>query len=118
MLVHRRVGGWRFGGFPCLPCWRLDGEDLHSLAVQQQLHLVGFAEAFDVLVAVARESNLDLVLAVQREGVRDDGAAARAEGQSLEVLFLGEVSRKPDGVAAWRTACASDGQPADFLGRG
>ena len=62
------------------------------------------AQAFDVLVAIARQPNLDLVLAVQREGVVDDGAAARADRQALDVLFLRQVRRNPDRVAARRAA--------------
>ncbi len=70
---------------------RLHREQLHPLAIEQQLELVRLAQAFDVLVAVARQANLDLVLAVQREGVVDQRAAARAERQAVEVLLLREV---------------------------
>src|SRR5207247_2282643 len=41
---------------------RLHRERLHPLPIQQQLQLVDFAQALDVLVAVARQPNLDLVL--------------------------------------------------------
>ena len=50
---------------------RLHGERRHALAVEQHLQLVRLAEALDVLVAVPRQPDLDVVLAVLREGVRD-----------------------------------------------
>ena len=50
---------------------------LDALAVEQQLHFVRLGQAFDVLVAVAREADLDLVLGVEREGVAD-GQCRRA----------------------------------------
>ena len=58
---------------------RLHREHLHALPIQQQLEIVRLAQALDVLVAVARQPNLDLVLAVQRKRVGDHGAAARAD---------------------------------------
>ena len=84
MLVDRRVIARR-------PAGGVDGERLHPLAVQQQFQLVRLAQAFDVLVAVARQPDLDLVLAVLREGVADQRAAARAERQPFDVLLLREV---------------------------
>ena len=63
----------------------------HALAVEQHLQLVRLAQALDVLVAVARQADLDLVLAVLREGVADQRAAARAERQPLDVLLLRDV---------------------------
>ena len=53
----------------------------------------GSRQPFDVLVAVARQPDLDLVLAVQRERVADQRAAARAERQPVDVLLLREVRR-------------------------
>ena len=79
---------------------RLDGEQLDALAVEHQFDFVRLGEAFDVLVAVAREADLDFVLGVEREGVAERAAAARAEGQLVEVLLLREVGRKAEGVAA------------------
>ena len=80
--------------------------DCHPLAVEQHLQLVRLAQALDVLVAVARQPDLDLVLAVLREGVRDERAAARAERQPLDVLLLREVRPDADRVAAGRPAAA------------
>ncbi len=76
------------------------------------------AQALDVLVAVPRQAELDLVFAVLREGVRDQRPAARAERQALDVFFLGEVRPDADRVAAGRPARAADGQAADLLRRG
>ena len=76
------------------------------------------AQALDLLVAVAPQANLDLVLAVLREDVGTEDAAARADRQPLDVLFLRQIRRDPDRVAAGRSARPPDRQPADFLGRG
>ena len=81
--------------------------DAVLLAVQQHLQLMRLAQALDVLVAVARQPDLDLVLAVLREGVRNQRPAARAERQPLDVLFLGEVRPDADRVAAGRPARAA-----------
>ena len=97
----------RTGGFTVNNC--------NALPVQQQLEIVGFAQALDVLVAVSREPNLDLVLAVERKRIGDNRAAACADRKAVEVLLLGEVRWNPNGIAAWRTAGTSDGQPADLL---
>ena len=67
----------------------------------------GSRQALDVLVAVARQPDLDLVFAVQRKRVRNDGAAARAERQPVEVLLLRQVRRKHDRVAAGRARRAA-----------
>ena len=76
------------------------------------------AQALDVLVAVPRQSDLDLVLAVLRERVGDQGPAARADRQALDVLLLGDVRPDADRVAAGGPARAPDGQAADLLRRG
>ena len=109
-----RVGGLMV---PLRP-GRRHGERRHPLAVEQHLQLVRLAQALDVLVAVPRQAELDLVLAVLRERVRDQGPAARADRQPLDVLLLGEVRPDADRVAAGRPARAADGQPADLLRRG
>ena len=74
-------------------------------------------QPFDVLVAVSSEPNLDFVLAIHRERVGDQGAAAGPDWQALDVLFLSEVRLNPDRLAARRAAGSPDGQPADFLRR-
>ena len=94
---------------PASPLRRFHREHLHALAVEQQLDLVRLAQPFDVLVAVARQADLDLVLAVLRERVVDDRAAARADGQAVDVLLLREVRRAPG--RSRRPASGSDGRP-------
>ena len=109
------VRGLSFLGEPSLAHRRFHREQLDALLVQQQLEIVSFAEALDELVAVPRQSNLDLILSVQRKRVTDHGAAARADRKAVEVLLLGEVRLGPDGFAARRTAGTSDRHPADLL---
>ena len=79
---------------------RLHGEQLDARSVEQDVQLVFFDESFHVLVAVPRQPNLDLVLAVDRECVVDRGAAARAEGQLFEVVFLRALDRKSNGFVS------------------
>ena len=81
-------------------------ERRHSLAIQQHLQLMRLAQALDVLVAVPRQADLDLVLAVLREGVRDQGPAARADRQPFDVLLLGEV--RPDAARSSLADVAGD----------
>ncbi len=51
--------GLRFG--------RVDRERRLALAVEQNLKLMRFAQALDMLVAVARQADLDLIFAVLQE---------------------------------------------------
>ena len=74
------------------------------------------AQALDVFVAIARQASLNLIFAVFREGVGDQGPAARAERQPFDVLFLGEVRADADRVAAGGSTRSADGQPADLAG--
>ena len=76
------------------------------------------AKALDVLVAVPRQPELDLELAVLREGVRDQRPAAGADREPLDVLLLGEVGPDAERVAAGGSARAPHGQAADLLRRG
>ena len=59
-------------------------KQLHAVPVERELDVLRIGEPFDVLVAIARQPNLDFVGASEREGVSDDGAAASAERKSLE----------------------------------
>ena len=92
-------------------------EDAHLFAIQKQIELMRFGEALDVLVAIARQANRDLVLTVDRERMRNQRATACPDRKALEVLLLRQVRSKTDGRAARRKARTSDGQPADLLGR-
>ena len=96
---------------------RLDGERRQALAVQQHLQFVRLAEALDLLVAVPRQPDLDVVLAVLREGVRDQDAAARPQGQPVDVSFLRQVRPDAEGVAVGERRRPADRQPADLLRR-
>ena len=78
------------------PIWFRLGFTVNSCtrrAVERQLDLLRLGQPFDVLVAVARQPDLDLVGAVEREGVADHRAAARAERQPVEVILLRQVRR-------------------------
>src|SRR5262249_58734166 len=79
--------------------------------------VVGLAQAFHVLVAIAHEPDLDLVLAVERERVVDERSAARADWQPLEVLFLRDLRGHADRLAAGGPGRTSDGRPAAFFTR-
>ena len=83
-------------------------------AVQQDLDLVRLGQPFDVLVAVARQPDADLVLGVERERVPHHRAAAGPDRQILERLFLREVRRQDDRVAAGRANRTPHRQPADL----
>ena len=96
---------------------RLHREEREPLAVEQQLHVLGAAQPLDVLVAVAREADGHLVHAVDREGVRHQRAAPRADRQPFEVLLLGQVGTHADRRAAGREPRAADRELADLLRR-
>jgi hypothetical protein len=108
MLVDRRVYDVALG--------RLHREDLNPFPIQEQLDLVRLAQPFDILVAIPGQTNLELVLAVHREGVGEDRAAASADGEAVQVTFLGQVGRDPDRVAARRSSRPAYGEAADLLG--
>ena len=75
----------RCGGFTVNSCTRSPSSSSSSSC--------GSRQALDVLVAVARQPDLNLVLAVQRKRCTEQRAAARADRQTLEVLLLREVGR-------------------------
>src|SRR5689334_1929749 len=90
-------------------CWRRFGrEHLYTLTVNGQLDLMRFLQTFHVLVPVAGEAQLDLVFGVQGKGVMNRRPATGPEGKLVEMLLLGEVRRKLDGVAARGTHGAAD----------
>ena len=75
----------------------------------------GSVEPFDQLVAIARQPQLELVLAVGRKRVLHARAGARAERLAVEVIFLGQVGRQNDGLRAGRAHRRADGEAADLL---
>ena len=92
-------------------------EQLEPVAVKRHLQNVRFPEAFHVLVPVARQSYLDLVLAIEREVVLQQGSAPGPEGKSVEMSFLGEIGAQYNDPASRNDAAAPHGQPADLLRR-
>ena len=117
MRVHVVVGGL-IDQRHVLPVRRpLHREQLHALAVEQQLHLVRPGKTLDVLVAVARQAHRHLVVAVDGERMLDQDTAARADRQPGDVLLLRQVRTEPDRGAARRAAGPADGELCDLLGR-
>ena len=104
LMVRLRLGG-------------LHGERRLPLAIQQHLQLVRLAQALDMLVAIARQPDLDVVLAVLRERVGNQRPAARPERQPVDVILLREIRPDADRVAAGRSARPAHRQPADLLRR-
>src|SRR5882762_4712009 len=73
-------------------------------------------EAFHFFIPVPREPDLNVVICVLRERIRDQCAPSRADRQALNVLLLGEIWSDADRVTA-RTAWRANGQSADLLRR-
>ena len=98
-----------------MPGRRRHREQFQALPVRQQLQLVRLVEALDFFVPVPRQSDLDVVLAVAREGISKQGAATRPQRKSLHMLLLREVRPNSDGITARRAVGRADRQPADLL---
>ncbi len=110
-LVHVFVGVVLTQPIPA----RRNRELLHARAVEQNLQLVRLGQPLDVLVPVARKLHLNLVLAVERERMREENPAARPERQSLDVLLLREIGRKDDDAAGGCPEGAADRHARDLL---
>jgi hypothetical protein len=89
-----------------------------GVTIEQDFEFVGFVQAFDHLVAVARQADLDLILAVSGERVSDERSTARAEWKICNGLFLREVWLQAIGVAIRPRDRRTHGEAADFLGGG
>ena len=74
-------------------------EKLHALAIEQQFHLLGFRQAYDVFVAVAGQSHLKFVFGIERKRISEGESSACTEGKLVEMLLLAEVGREVDGFA-------------------
>ena len=96
---------------------RGDREHLQARAVEGELHFLRLAQSFEVLVAIARQVNLELVFGIERERVTERRAAARAVGKVLEMIVLREVGRQDDGERAGRSNRTADGEARDLLRR-
>ena len=107
LVQHRGVGA---GGL-------LDREVRDRLPVDEHHQLVRtrLPQPADVSFQIAREPDLDLVLAVLGECVGHRHPAARAQGQAGQMIFLREVGRQANDVALERRLRAADRQAADFL---
>ena len=73
------------------------------------------AQALDVLVTVACQTNLDLIFAGLWKRMWDQGPAARADRQAFDVFLLGEVRADAERLAAGRAARVSYSESADPL---
>ena len=95
---------------------RCHSEGLHLPAIHENHDLVRLAQALDLFVAVARQANLNLILAITRESVVDERTAARAGRQTFNLLFLREVRAKAKRIAAGLAKRCAHREAADFLG--
>ena len=94
---------------------RPHGYEAHALTVEHHLDVVAAADPLDVFVAVALQTNGDVIVGVLGEGVLHDHAAVRAEGLIFELLLLGQIGRQRLEVAAGRFADYTERQRADAL---
>ena len=97
--------------------WSLDRELSDRGPVEQQLDLVRLRVLQPVNIAgiATRQVDLDVVLAVLRERVGKEHAAARADGKSCNLPFLRDIGRDANDVALQRALRAPDCQRADLL---
>ena len=98
----------------------LDRERRHRQPVKQQLHRVQVpaSQSADVAGTVARQPDLDVVLAVLRERIGGRQAPACPDRQTGDMFFLRRVGRHANDVALQRRLRAAHRQPADLLRRG
>ena len=92
------------------------GQQLDTRPVERDLQRVRLPQADDA-VAVAREADADLVLAVDRKEMLHARAAARAERHPVEPVRLRELRRHLVDVGGHGDGrAAGDGEPADPVG--
>ena len=94
-----------------------DGEQLDTLAVQADLQFVRLPQPANRIDDRSQQAHAEDVLAVEGKPVAHGDAAARAEGQAVEVVVLREHRRHEIGRDARTDRVAADGQPADAPGR-
>ena len=94
---------------------RLDGEQRDARAIERDLHLVRLGQAFDVLVAIARQAQLDFVLAVRRESCSGTAVPPRVpNGSSSKWSSCVRSARNQQDVAARRADGHAEREAADF----
>ena len=67
---------------------------LESLSIDAHLDLMRLSETLNQLVAIARQTQLELIVAIGREDMAHVRAGARAERLAVEVIFLSEIRRE------------------------
>ena len=72
-----------------------DLREEHALAIDRDLELVRPLEPRHVAHDVAQQEHVEVVLGVERKVVVDQNSAARAERQTLDVLRLRKIRRRP-----------------------
>ena len=109
-----RPGGDRHAHFQCGCRASCEGVPDDSLAarigsivnrrtrspIEQHSIWCALVEPFDVLVAIARQTDLDFVFAVRGKRVRIERAAPGADRQPVDVVFLRDVRPDAHCVAA------------------
>ena len=93
------------------------GEGLDQLAVKQEFDVVRLAQPLDVLVPVTRQTDRNLVVAVDRKRVREQDAAARPDRHARQMPLLREVGSRTHGRTVRPETRPPHRQPADLLGR-
>jgi hypothetical protein len=95
----------------------LNGELSDRCSIEQELDLMGLRifQPVDVPGITAGEVDLDVVLAVLGERIRNENAAARADRESRYIPLLRDIGRDANDVALKRRLRAPDCQRADFL---
>ena len=121
IVVFARIVGARALG------QRLYREHLDPFAVDRQLQFVLLrdrilappltSKTLDVLIAIPVETHLKLIRPINREGIREDRAATRAQRKAAEMLLLRLVHRQRDDVGTRRANGSADREPADLLSR-
>ena len=92
-----------------------DGEHTDSFAVDTDFNLAGLNERRERFCIVPRDPYLEFVGGIQRKSVRDTDSTPCSKGQSVNVVFLREVRRYPEGVFSRRNQRGSEGHAAYFL---
>src|SRR4051812_39826993 len=74
-----------------------------------------FMQAFDFLIAIAREPDLNFVIAVTREIVRYESTTAGSQRKSFNMFFLRNISADAKSITFGRTAWQAQGETTNFL---